>query len=108
MTTEHERRERVIRLLEVNVQTELAIQCQAFGLGLSEEQIENLTAAVTSGLLYAFAIDWSPDWVKDDDVHSWQEAGSWYARCGICLVDSPGSDTKELSSTLGAGTRVRT
>ncbi|GAA4826425.1 hypothetical protein ACFQ0K_19635 [Nocardioides caeni] len=86
-----ERAKRVVTLLEDNVRTELQITNGGFGLGLSDDTIERLTQGVTSGLLYAFQFDWSPDWVKAGDVHQWNEAGQYFARCGVCLADSPPS-----------------
>ena len=89
--TVDERGERVVALLESNVRMELQVTNGGFDLGLSDETIERLMQGVTSGLLYAFAIDWSPDWVKAGDVHHWEEAGRFFARCGVCLADSPPS-----------------
>lgn len=83
------RAERVVALLEDNVSTELQVTNSAFGLGLSDEAIERLMEGVTSGLLYAFAVDWSPDWVKQGEVHHWEASGRFFARCGLCLADSP-------------------
>ena len=59
--------------------------------------VERLMQGVTSGLLYAFEIDWSPDWVKPGDVHHWEESGRFFARCGVCLADSPPSPDKEAA-----------
>jgi hypothetical protein len=89
------RAQRVVALLESTVRTELQVTNGGFDLGLSDETIEQLMQGVTSGLLYAFAIDWSPDWVKAGDVHHWEEPGRFFARCGVCLADSaPSSDEK--------------
>jgi hypothetical protein len=90
-----ERAQRVVALLEDNVRTELQVTNGGFELGLSDETIERLMQGVTSGLLYAFAIDWSPDWVKAGDVHHWEETGRFFARCGVCLADSPPSPDEE-------------
>jgi hypothetical protein len=54
------RAERVVALLESNVRTELQVTNGGFELGLSDETIELLMQGVTSGLLYAFAVDPSP------------------------------------------------
>lgn len=54
-----ERAKRVIALLEDNVRTELQVTNGALDLGLSNAAIESLMQGVTSGLLYAFAVDWS-------------------------------------------------
>ncbi|WP_185996191.1 hypothetical protein [Nocardioides campestrisoli] len=92
-----ERAERVVALLESNVRTELQVTNGGFELGLSDETIERLMQGVTSGLLYAFTIDWSPDWVKPGDVHHWEEAGRFFARCGVCLADSPPSHDEQTA-----------
>jgi hypothetical protein len=59
-----ERDARVVSLLEDNVRTELQVANDMLELGLSAAAIEGLMEGVTSGLLYAFAVDWSPDCVK--------------------------------------------
>ena len=92
-----ERAERVVALLESTVRTELQVTNGGFNLGLSDETIERLMQGVTSGLLYAFAVDWSPDWVKPGDVHHWEEAGRFFARCGVCLADSPPSPEEDTA-----------
>jgi|BarGraNGADG00312_2_1021985.scaffolds.fasta_scaffold86193_2 hypothetical protein len=86
-----ERAERVVALLEDNVRTELQVRNDLLNLGLSDASIESLMQGVMSGLLYAFAVDWSPDWVKRGQVHHWEKSGRFFARCGICLLDSPPS-----------------
>lgn len=91
------RAQRVVVLLEDNVKTELQVVNGSYGLGLSEKAIERLMRGVTSGLLYAFAVDWSPDWVGSGEVHHWEEAGHHVARCGICLADSPISADKSAA-----------
>ncbi|MFZ1912655.1 MAG: hypothetical protein WAU30_09885 [Propionicimonas sp.] len=53
---------------------------------------------VTSGLLYAFAVDWSPDWVGPGEVHHWEESGRFFARCGACLADSPASPDEQTAA----------
>jgi hypothetical protein len=83
------REERLADLLDDNVVTEIRAMNAVLDLGLSEHQIENLAGAISANLLYAFDIEWAPDWVKPGEVHSWQDDGSWRARCGICLEDSP-------------------
>ena len=93
----NERAERVVALLESNVRTELQVTNGGFDFGLSDETIERLMQGVTSGVLYAFAVDWSPDWVKPGDVHHWEEAGRFFARCGVCLADSPPSPDLETA-----------
>ncbi len=85
---------RVILLLEDNVRTELKVTNDGLGLGLDDDAIERLVEGVTSGLLYAFEVDWSPDWVKPGQVHAWQEDGVFFARCGGCLLDSPPAESR--------------
>ena len=90
-----EREARVIALLQDCVRTQLKVTDGGFGLGLGDEAIERLMAGVTSGILYAFAVDWAPDWVRQGDVHSWEDSGAWFARCGVCLLDSSPAATRE-------------
>lgn len=89
-----EREQRVVALLEDRVREELRVTDGVYDLGLSEETIERLMADVTAGVLYAFSVDWAPDWLPKGDVHAWEESGAWFARCGVCLQDSPGSTTR--------------
>jgi hypothetical protein len=83
------REARVVALLEHNVRTELQVMNAGFELGLGDGIIERLAEGITSGVLYAFAVDWSPDWVKPGQVHTWEEDGAFFARCSRCLLDSP-------------------
>ena len=95
-----ERDSRVVSLLEDCVRTELTNMNAFLELGLADKSIENLTQAVTSSVLYGFAVDWSPDWIKAGDVHSWQaKSGEWMARCATCLVDSPPSRERDEAVT---------
>ena len=84
-----ERSKRVVGLLEDNVRTELRVVNAALDLGLGDDAIDSLMQGVTSGLLSAFTFDWSPDWVAPGAVHRWTESGTFFARCGVCLADSP-------------------
>ncbi|CAN5526119.1 hypothetical protein BH10ACT10_BH10ACT10_17690 [soil metagenome] len=70
-------------------------------LGLSATDIERVMQGVTSGLLSAFNIDWSPDWVKPGDVHAWQNDGNWQARCSVCLLDSLPSPSRDVAAKWG-------
>ena len=74
------RQERVFELLEHNVLTELRIQTAIGGPEVSEERLADL---------YAFRVDWDPDWVRTGQLHSWHEGSSFFARCPTCLIDSP-------------------
>jgi hypothetical protein len=96
---EDERAARVVSLLERNVRTESEVTNGMLDLGLSDDAVESLMQGVTSGLLYAFAVDWSPDWVKPGQVHHWEEAGRFFARCGVCLSDSPPSADEPTAAT---------
>ncbi|WP_329100324.1 hypothetical protein OG792_17970 [Micromonospora sp. NBC_01699] len=85
---------RVVSLLEDSVRTELQVTNDGLELGLSDVAIERLMEGVTSGLLYAFEVDWSPNWVKPGQVHAWKEDGEFFARCSRCLLDSPAADSR--------------
>lgn len=65
-----ERDARVAALLEDNVGTELQVVNGMLELGISSANIERLMEGVTSGLLYAANVEWSPDWVKPGQVHT--------------------------------------
>lgn len=93
-----DRERRVFALLEDNVRTELKIANSALGLGLTEDTIENLMGMITSSVLYAFHVDWAPDWVRQGEVHAWEDDGRWYARCSVCLEDSPGADDRQAAA----------
>jgi hypothetical protein len=89
------RADRVVSLLEDCVRTELQVINGALELGLSDAAVEQLMLGVTSGVLYAFSVDWSPDWVKPGQVHGWEENGVFFARCSRCLLDSPPAGNRE-------------
>jgi hypothetical protein len=95
---ESERQARVIALLEDNVRAEIKVMNGMLDLELSESTIERLMEGVTSGILYAFDVDWAPDWVKAGEVHAWQEAAGWFGRCPKCLTDSPPATSREEAS----------
>jgi hypothetical protein len=73
-----ERYELIVTLLEKNVRTELQVTNAALDLGLNDDAIDSLMRGVSSGLLYAFALDWSPDWVTPGQV---QAPGRSHYRC---------------------------
>lgn len=90
-----ERQARVADLLEDNIRTELHAQNGMADLGLTEKDIERIAHGITAEVLYAFAVDWSPDWVKQGGTHAWQSSGAFFARCSTCLRDSPPSASCE-------------
>ena len=92
-----EREQRVVALLEDNVRTELRNADGLLGLGLTEDAVENVVGMITSSVLYAFHVDWSPDWVREEEVHAWEEGGRWRARCSVCLEDSPAADDRQAA-----------
>lgn len=96
--TDSDREARVIALLEHCVQTELEVVNGGLRLGLSSEVVESLMEGVTAGILYGFSVDWSPSWLRHGDVHAWEESGTWFARCGTCLQDSPASSSREAAA----------
>jgi hypothetical protein len=93
-----DREARLIALLEDNVLTELRVMNGALDLGLSDSAMESLMQAVTSSVLDAFAVDWSPDWVRAGQVHSWENSGEHFARCAVCLLDSPPAADKATAA----------
>lgn len=83
------RQERVFELLEHNVLSELRSQTAIGGPEVSEERLADLAGSVVAEILYAFRVDWDPDWVRTGQLHSWHEGSSFFARCPTCLIDSP-------------------
>lgn len=94
-----ERRQRVVDLFEDCVRTELTSRNETDGYGLDEVAIDRMMFSVTSAVLSGFDIDWNPDWVKAGQAHHWEESGTWFARCGVCLADSSGSPSKADATT---------
>jgi len=92
-----DRQVRIAALLEENIRTELQAQNAAADLGLPQEDIARLAWGIATEVLYAFAVDWSPDWVKPGQVHTWQESGDFFARCPACLMDSAPTKTRQAA-----------
>ena len=85
-------------LLEDNIRTELQAQNAMADLGLSQEAIARLARGLAAEVLYAFAVDWSPNWVKPGQVHAWEESGDFFTRCPTCLLDSPPTGNRETAA----------
>lgn len=92
---EREREQRVAELLEENVRVEIFAASALNDIDLTQIQVQQLARAVTTSVLYAFAVDWAPRGVKPGDPHTWQSSGRWFARCATCLQDSPGSASRD-------------
>lgn len=92
------RKERVARLLEDNVRSQLFAHNDGWNLGLSDDAIRSLASGVAVEILYAFDVDWAPDWVGSGDVHVWAASGGYFARCSGCLCDSPPCSSREEAS----------
>ena len=88
------RAKRVAALLEDNIRTELDVQLGGVQRALPEELVRRLAWGIAAEVLYSFDVDRKPDWVKPGGVHAWEESGGWFARCGVCLLDSPASPTR--------------
>lgn len=84
-----ERAARVHELLEHNIRSEIGAQNSMSDLGLSDRQAEQLAWAIAAEVDRAFSVDWDPDWVRPGEVHHWTENGQHFARCPVCLGDSP-------------------
>lgn len=91
------RARRVLALLLDAVSNELHVVAGMFDIELTEQQFDNLTAAVTSRLDSAFTFDWDPHWVKPGGVHTWPVEHGFRSRCGLCLADSPPLTHKEAA-----------
>ena len=95
---ESERQARVVALLEDSVRTEITVTNGMLDLGLSAATIDRLMEGVTSGILYAFNVDWAPGWVKPGEAHTWNDADEWFGRCSICLLDSPPARSEQAAA----------
>ncbi len=102
LMVDDDREARIAALLEDNIRTELDVQNTGLDLGLTSQALDTLAWAITAEVLYAFAVDWSPDWVKPGGIHTWESSGEHYSRCGICLRDSPPVATREDAQAWAA------
>jgi len=93
-----DRQARVASLLEDIIRTELQARNAVDDLGLSQEAIADLASLIADGILDAFAVDWSPRWVRPGETHTWQDSGDFFARCPVCLQDSPPAKTAEKAA----------
>jgi hypothetical protein len=97
-----DRQARVASLLEDNIRTELQARNAVDDLGLSQAAIVDLAHLIADGVLSAFAVDWSPRWVRPGEIHTWQASGDFFARCPVCLQDSPPGKTREEAAAWAA------
>lgn len=100
------REARVAWLLQDNIRTELQARNAVDDLGLSPAAITDLADLIADGVLRAFAVDWSPDWVRPGEAHTWEAAGDFFARCQVCLQDSPPSKSREDAAAWAANHRA--
>ena len=96
------RRARVASLLEDNIRTELQARNAIEDLGLSQAAIVDLAQLIADGVLSAFAVDWSPKWVRPGEIHTWQASGRFFSLCPACLQDSPPAQTREEAAAWAA------
>ena len=92
-----DRSQRVAELLVDNIRRELVAASHLHALGLDDAVLDRLAEAVAANVLYAFVVDWSPDWIKPGQIHSWESAGEWFTRCPGCLEDSPLAPHRETA-----------
>lgn len=97
---------RVVDLLIDNIRTEVDVQNVALGLGLTGEAVGNLADCIAAEVLYAFEVDWAPDWLKPGGVHAWESSGEHFSLCGICLQESPPFATFRSSGASRPAGRV--
>ncbi|MFC6706064.1 hypothetical protein [Flexivirga alba] len=101
------RAQRVVELLEHNIRTEIDVQLGMAGRDLPDDLRMNLVQGISAEILYAFEVDWDPKWVKAGEIHAWQVDDSWYARCGVCLLDSPASPTRDQATRWATTHQLR-
>ena len=97
-----DRAARVASLLQDNIRTELQAQNAGARLGLSQAAIARLANGIADGVLHAFAVDWSPNWVQPGEAHTWQASGDFFALCPVCLQDSPPAKSREDAAAWAA------
>lgn len=107
MTDGEDVERRTFELLRDSVRAELAVQNGMGRLGLTDKVIDRLAEAVAVNVDYAFAVRWSPDWVKVGDLHRWSTDDGFFSRCPECLVDSPPS-VSALSADVWIAAHRRT
>jgi hypothetical protein len=96
----HEARSaRIAALLEDNVLTELSAELAMHDIDLPQALVRQLAGGIAAEILYAFDVNWRPDWVKPGEVHSWRDGDRWLARCGKCLRDSPAAASEFEASS---------
>lgn len=94
-------------LLVDNIRGELTAASALNDLSLDDVVIGRLANAVAANVLYAFSVDWSPDWIKPGEIHAWEEASEWFARCSTCLADSPPEPDRETAIRWAADHTAR-
>ena len=105
--SEGEYGERVRALLRDAIQDEIGVAAAMMNrVELGEQFIERLAWAVATRLDYAFQFRWNPDWLKPGDIHAWSEDAEWFARCGVCLADSPPSKSNAEAKQWVRGHRL--
>ncbi len=76
-------------LLAENVFTELRSGQLAWDAGIDEETLKSVAWGIAAEIVYAFDVQWSPDWVPKGHPHRWQDHEGWHTRCNDCLAESP-------------------
>jgi hypothetical protein len=88
----------VFLLLQHAVRDEV-VTANAIGpLGLSDQDIDNLTVFIVDRISTAFELKWRPSWLPQGVPHTWTEEGAVYARCTDCLLMSPAAATAEAAA----------
>jgi len=76
-------------LLAENVFTELRYGQLAWDAGVDESTLKSVAWGIAAEIVYAFDVQWSPDWVPKGHPHRWQDDEGWHTRCNDCLAESP-------------------
>lgn len=56
---------------------------------MDEPTLKSVAWGIAAEIVYAFDVQWSPDWVPKGHPHRWQDDEGWHARCNDCLAESP-------------------
>lgn len=100
------RQARVAALLEDNIRAEVQAQNAMAGLGLPQAAIARLARGIAAEVLYAFAVDWSPDWIRSGETHTWEASGDFFALCPVCLQESLAKKSREDAAAWAAHHRA--
>jgi hypothetical protein len=84
-------------LLTENVFEELRNGWLSWGKGIEDAALKNIAWGIAAEIVYAFDVQWSPDWVAKGHPHRWHDEDGWHARCNDCLDESPAESDEAVA-----------